>query len=489
MPSNPKKFAREIKRKSKIKSQTVTVQVPSTCDEYLAGVDFEEAGEKWRGGDAEKSARAFTRAIVCYNEGLQKFPSSFDLAYNKARTQYELTQHPKLMRQLPDTTLELLNKALASSKYALGLQPEIPDILFNTAQVLSSIAEELDGSIQTGYSNPSLLLEEALSLFHRCLELQEASAHDQKLSCFGSNSSSDLDSEDGGVPIATAEGLDLQDDRWASIIEPITDETLLDTVLATIETLTTLSQMMSPNDVQGLNTIEKYANDISSKLETYLTNKARVAEAYIIRSNFICAFNTAKYRSSLIDEPTYTRTIENAYVGIELSTNPEGLCACAESFVTYSNALRLHADADTYHLELRWKALTKALEYLTSASKISRVQNVEKIHLARGDVELSRFQLGQTGLGLRVSQSNSSTLLKNAEKYYRGSEILMRNISEQILVTEANLKEALVLALGGDTTRLRQVESSHQNLSIILDEAIEEGLITSAQLKNMGIKI
>ena len=49
----------------------------------LAGVDHEEAGEKWRAGDAAKSLRFFLRAIDTYSEGLQRFPDSFDLAYNK----------------------------------------------------------------------------------------------------------------------------------------------------------------------------------------------------------------------------------------------------------------------------------------------------------------------------------------------------------------------------------------------------------------------
>lgn len=47
------------------------------------GVDLEEAGEKWRAGDAVKSSRFFVRAIENYDAGLQKFPQSFDLAYNK----------------------------------------------------------------------------------------------------------------------------------------------------------------------------------------------------------------------------------------------------------------------------------------------------------------------------------------------------------------------------------------------------------------------
>ena len=47
------------------------------------GVEREEAGEKWRAGDAAKSTRFFVRAIEDYDTGLAKFPQSFDLAYNK----------------------------------------------------------------------------------------------------------------------------------------------------------------------------------------------------------------------------------------------------------------------------------------------------------------------------------------------------------------------------------------------------------------------
>lgn len=47
------------------------------------GVEQEEAGEKWRAGDAAKSLRFFMRAITTYDQGLSKHPASFDLAYNK----------------------------------------------------------------------------------------------------------------------------------------------------------------------------------------------------------------------------------------------------------------------------------------------------------------------------------------------------------------------------------------------------------------------
>jgi hypothetical protein len=61
------------------------LQALETADDFLAaGVDFEEAAGKWRAGDAVKSMRFFSKAIDVYDRGLQKFPNSLDLAYNKS---------------------------------------------------------------------------------------------------------------------------------------------------------------------------------------------------------------------------------------------------------------------------------------------------------------------------------------------------------------------------------------------------------------------
>ena len=119
-----------------------------------AGVDFEEAGEKWRAGDAAKSTRFFVRAIDEYEKGLRAFPQSFDLAYNKyvvqtvfyltvtspgpasciltgsrARVQYQITQHARLLAQHATSAVELLKAALESHRYALTLRPDDADAL------------------------------------------------------------------------------------------------------------------------------------------------------------------------------------------------------------------------------------------------------------------------------------------------------------------------------------------------------------------------
>lgn len=54
------------------------------ADDYLyESVELEEAAEKWRGGDAVKSARFYRKALEKIDEGLVLFPRSFDLLYNR----------------------------------------------------------------------------------------------------------------------------------------------------------------------------------------------------------------------------------------------------------------------------------------------------------------------------------------------------------------------------------------------------------------------
>jgi len=68
----------------KKKKSSKTPTTPVTPEDYLElGVELEGDGEKWRAGDAAKSARFFIKSVQNYDDGLTKFPTSFDLAYNK----------------------------------------------------------------------------------------------------------------------------------------------------------------------------------------------------------------------------------------------------------------------------------------------------------------------------------------------------------------------------------------------------------------------
>ena len=82
MPPKRKDFLKP-KPKGKMKAQE-----PQSENDFLeAADDFEQAAGKWRAGDAAKAVRFFNRAIDTYNDGLKRYPQSFDLAYNKCVAQ------------------------------------------------------------------------------------------------------------------------------------------------------------------------------------------------------------------------------------------------------------------------------------------------------------------------------------------------------------------------------------------------------------------
>ena len=173
----------------------------------------------------------------------------------RARVQYEMTQHPKLATQLPASLTEILQIALQSHREALSLQQDNTDILFNTAQVLTSLAEVVtEGKRHSEQQTHDGLasLQEALELLQRCLALQELrlTESQEQISAMEENASSaepvgddEAMVETQGGPSETSDSP--QQEQWASVIEPITKSTLVDTAIAQLETLATLCGLLT----------------------------------------------------------------------------------------------------------------------------------------------------------------------------------------------------------------------------------------------------
>jgi len=195
--------------------------------------------------------RFFQRAIEVYEQGLQVSPNSLDLAYNKARVQLEICTHPVLVGQLKQPLLEVLQIALASHRHALQLGPENIDTLFNTAQVLRSIAEEVAGADDLPSAEAIKLLEEAWELQSRCFEIQKVRylENQEEERIANEQAAADLAAPTQAVPAEPAsstisggggsEEPGEEEEQWVSVVEPVTTDTLIDTVVAQLETLTT----------------------------------------------------------------------------------------------------------------------------------------------------------------------------------------------------------------------------------------------------------
>ncbi|OBT87946.1 hypothetical protein VE02_04538 [Pseudogymnoascus sp. 03VT05] len=490
----PKQFLKDDSRKKK--SAKHAPQVPETADEFLAaGVDHEEAGEKWRGGDAAKSTRFFVRAIDTYEAGLTKFPDSFDLAYNKARVQYEITQHPKLRGQLPGNLLDLLHVALESSRRALLLKQDDPDVIFNTAQVLTSLAEALD---DVGSDAGSLvpLLEEAVELFQRCLTLQEFRFSESEALRDSMNADASADApgspidSDGGAPLtpaAAAASPQPSEEQWASIVEPTTLDTLLDTILALLETLTVLATKLDP---RGLPALEEYTSTLLTKLPTYLApSPARAPETGLTRASLLSALAEASFRAGNIDTATYERAIIEAFSGLDLAADPKGLTDKADAMLAFAAALRTQPIEDGQQqpqIVARWGALTQAGSALGAASKVPGAMNLARIHLARGDAEMLRFWV-KDGTGY-PGNVDAGVLVKNAGVFYRGAARQALVDGEDGVGREGRLKGALAAAVGGESQALKEMVGSETEMVIeVLGGAVSDGLVEMEWLQREKI--
>lgn len=367
----------------------------------------------------------------------------------------------------------------------------------NTAQVLTSIAEALDDANHAALELVPLL-EEAVELFNQCLTIQEKSFEQFQTSPTTNDEDMDEDNDaEGGVSIPTSEAAPAaqqqESEQWAQIVEPITYDSLIDTILAQLESLTLLCSKLS--DPSSLRTIEKHTGDLLPKLDSYLqsndkTTPERLSEVSLTRANFQASFADAKFRLGQIDFTKYERSVYDAYRNLSLAQDPKGLSDKAEAMLNFQSSLRVMTTEKDLPQQIiaRWGALTQALTALSAAIKLPNVENLARIHLTRGDAELGRYQLRiMTGYPGTVAPE---VLLKNAGVFYRGASnqaAVSNDLEAQRVKKEAVVKNSLVSALGGDTAQLQQLMGGELEVTReVIEDALAEGLVELDSLMKIG---
>jgi len=469
---------------------------PETADDFQEAADREEeAGGKHRIGDPSKSARAFVRALEIYDKALDKYPSNFDLAYNKARLQFEITQQPGLVEHIGLPLVDLLRQTLESHRVALGLEGENADILFNTSQVLTSLAEQLSEQGQADQAVP--LLQEGLELLSACLSRQEMLLEQQTL---------DLeDLEDGGVELepgeklassSSAAGSDLSE-QTASIETPVTATDLLDTVHASLSALTTLIPLV---DQQALQTYGDMAQALTEKrtpnyislLPAETQTSAQTAIA-IDRTIFIAAFADAQYNFHMIELSTYLDRLRSFEIPAK-GTNLHALCTEAEARTEFAlSALDRFHESPDLPAEVCWTQLTLAQDLYSQAAKLDPENGAKErrseIYESKGSLELLRHRLSTSpDVNLPHSVTNSGqTLIANAQKYYKAAAQLARNENDGELEEKAKERWLIASEVGAALYGLEtegmvppfdgNSAAARGRLAVALEECADEGLV------------
>lgn len=342
------------------------------------------------------------------------------------------------------------------------------------------------------------MLQEALELFHRCLSVQEfqfTQAQEQAgmTDEDAMNVEDPMNVEDESTMIDNSTSDAPEEERWASIIEPVTKDFLLDTAVAQLETLTTVCALMGSQRESGLAWIEEYSRTLlQDKIAAYIDGTDRDHEVALASANFIAAYSDASFRAGQLDLPTYERDLTAAFhQELDLSIDPQGLCDRADALIALSTSIGASTDSapnmpanEIAQLKtVRWAQLTKALNDLAAAAKLPMAENLPRIHMRRGDCELLRLRLSEQPVPHATASTNRNTLLKNAKVHYQSASKLASVSEPPDDEREASARAAVLEALSFNEANIMEMSPEYSkkdgNVVEVLEEMIEDGLLPS----------
>jgi hypothetical protein len=315
---------------------------------------------------------------------------------------------------------------LNSHRFAISLNPTNTDILFNAAQVLTSLAETSleSGTQETNKGSARALLEEAVHIFTECLENQQREYEQMQADIAKAQASGEYqEAWEGGVSLNDNQAAEEEEETeaasssseapgdWATVEEPLTPEAILETCTAQLGALTTLLGLYDPSDLAN---IEKKAHDgsdtatakipalinlmganpstqakdepkagptlsIGASAVEEVTTTAK-DDAILATANFQATIAEVAYRSGRSDSTQYAQTVEQIFS--KLNSSKEGIAsselAVANIRSSYADALidlaSALADGTQYtplsptfstDTEIQWTALTQAQTFLT----------------------------------------------------------------------------------------------------------------------------
>ena len=345
----------------------------------------------------------------------------------------------------------------------------------NTGQVLTSMSEIVLNDNQSDKFDALPLLEEAFQLFEKCLDVQQGQLtlqNETVTAVFNIPETSPLPMDpkpgDGLVGGRAAE-----DEQWASIVEPLTSNVLVDTIIAEIQCLISMLSIPYIPDASFVMKIDslarlvlRRADSIIQQIQTESTLVIDPVTVPLARGNYKAAFADASFRAGQLSMYDYFTTITTAY-DFSVESSPQVLCDLAEAYLNFATTISAalegflpqsqRPEPDFPLASTRWKSISGALDALTKASKFPSTDTNEltlslsAIHARRADCELLRARLAEPSNGSHGPAAKSLLVLrKNAETYYRGAAKMAITETGHENV-DLNVREAVCAALNGNT--------------------------------------
>jgi hypothetical protein len=390
-----------------------------------------------------------------------------DHDHNRARLEFELSQQPTLIAKLTIPLLDFLQQALTSHRYALQLNVESADVLFNTAQVMITIAEYVtEAGIFSAQADSIALLREALELLAACFTRQEMLIEEQN--------ANSMEAE-GGVPVEqkqqappaepeasssrAAEDADSEGEEegeYVSVQAYITPSDLLDTARSSLTALTLLITLDDPSNVSplakmGISLVEDKIPQYLSQIEPDERTQEE-PEAALERAQFHAALAVADLKLGTAAANDSLSRLQQAFEPLDTTTNVAVMCTYADSLVELTTTAQNFSPSSA--ATTCWSTLSKAQDLYAAAVKINDAEakaRKARVYESRGDVELLRFNLATTpaaSLSAAI-QKSAPTLIKNAQTYYRGAMNLFRAEGDVEAAGKAEVRGLIAAMLEG----------------------------------------
>ncbi|KAI4164284.1 MAG: hypothetical protein LQ342_001929 [Letrouitia transgressa] len=309
--------------------------------------------------------------------------------------------------------------------------------------------------------------------------------------------------EDGQTPLNGSQNAsstspkELENETWATVIEPTTQDTLLDTSIAQLEILTSICTHLSsagdwyPNEIHWIRQWEQEL--IENKVARYLQGTNRHGEIELVRANLSCHLADAEFQAGRLDFYVYEHELVTAFSKVsEFEATFQGLCDRADAEIALNAAAQTVVEEANHRRPesalklnvLRWKHLTTALDSLTAAVEVEGEPQLSQVHLRRGDCEMLRHRLADPPSDYELARKSEKTLLANAEIYYRGAA---RLASAAEIRQEASVKEAVAATISGQTEKLVTAKSvDAKGVQKVINNMEEEGLLSEEKYYWIG---
>jgi hypothetical protein len=323
---------------------------------------------------------------------------------------------------------------------------------------------------------------EATRLFEQCLVIQDKQFRDfeaAEAAAAASSSSSISPNDDTSMQDAPAE--ESQEEQWASVIEPVTRSTLLDTCAAMLGALTTLIPLITASQADidklssdGLSTVFHYADRLLAPSST-APSGIPDADVLAFRAAKAKALTTLARAHLYLDVHSiadYHAALTQAYSFPGASTYFPAVVELAEATVDWNSAAAARAPHDAGLGQLRWRALSKAADALVAGLKLPDAENSPALCEQRAALELLRCRLAEEPLSVGDAVRSRGVLLGNAEVFYRGAGRLAKASGEGEEETGYRAREQIVRMLRGEMGELGTAE-----MEVVVGEMVAEGLL------------